>query len=1092
MKESKVFNFVTSSQNIYNAIYAINSYVFEKGLLSEKDRDLFEKLQDKYNFKLIDEVIYDCKNRLNNILDGDDLFDIQVYFKMKKYVDKKIIYRPIHTADLKTQICIVALLNIIIFDDFNDKRELSCVSELFPSNFYGNIPTVEVENIFYDWHVKYKEYSQAVIDTYNIYEKTGEYKYEVCLDLENFFPSINPDIIYNILISKLSVIFKDDINGLEVILKKLLFFNISNIKESYKQYYPINELTEKLNKSIENNIYPSIGVPQGLPQAYYFGNVCMIEIAKEINKKFNGKSFYYVDDSVIYTNNENAKNEKFKDTINKLNSSINNIFDGIIKKECPENIFNCYKIKIHEDEKSTSSDIQHDKKYGRRFLKQINTGVSTIPFDIATAIDELQDETIREKTKLFSKAIEDEIKLIKNKLQRDLDGNEIETLKSYLKLLKRYKKFFLYRLKIIQFSHDDIKIEDLNDYYKKYNINKKDNLSNDDIKNIFEKFDEDIFAAEANLFLKFSDINLEKEKIYETISDYESKLSIGIPKVNLYYSKVLKFNNKFDESYDLYNSLGHMDCEYIKKYKKYSRENSLNNILKIINFDNGDIYKIEGDLILLFGYSFKKYIKFIVNNSNEFKRRVLNCLFSKLFSVDISDKAFIFKFDNRTLEYYELRILMYLRNKYSEFKKIILFIEKIIIEAKQYHTHDKIDYSIMEVLNIFKTYVKDPENIDKLIITHKYIMSVWKNGSKHLYFYTLHNQEHSVELIRSIVSICKSIDFFKIKSIDFYVLFLACYLHDISMILQPNFNNFIMNEYDAEILFTMWKERYESIKKEKNNISENLLIKKFMVDCYKKLDSFFENDIRSNHPQNSSEFIKKTCDLNYIDCAIKNIVADISEAHGFNDNDVYGLKSRGKSDVINIKFLMILLRLGDLMDMSKDRVSLNIMKLNIEQMNKTSQFHWISHATIDTCNIKSKYCYNVKQHNNIITYLDKAFFNEKIEVHLYLNSRNLMAIEDSKTCTNVEYKLNGTKDEITLKMLNKCGDIKKCNGKCNFMCKWMMVKNEWLVNELKAINKYLFRNEENNFNTDIYLKIHMQNTGAISQKYLDIVSKYIR
>lgn len=103
-----------------------------------------------------------------------------------------------------------------------------------------------------------------------------------------------------------------------------------------------------------------------------------------------------------------------------------------------------------------------------------------------------------------------------------------------------------------------------------------------------------------------------------------------------------------------------------------------------------------------------------------------------------------------------------------------------------------------------------------------------------------------------------------------------------------------------------------------------------------------------------------------------------------------------------------------------------------------------------------------------------------------------MAVTSNKNCSNVECILNEGKDEISLKILNETINSNKCNKTCNFMCKWMMVKNIWLVNELKAISIYLSRNKENNFNTDIYLKIHMQNTGAISQEYLDIVSDYIK
>ena len=278
MLSGDLYDFVISEQNIYNSIYSLESYIFEKGLLDKNDIKLFNDLHDKYNFKLINDIIKKCQSQLESIFNDNKLFDINVFFKIKKYdYENDIIeYRPIHTADLKTQICIVSLLNVIVFNDKNGKRELSDVSKLIPSNFYGNIPSTDVKNIFYDWHIKYNEYNKDVISKYNLCEQNGEYKYEVRLDLENFFPSINPAIIYNILLEKLKVTYQDDDQKtLEVILEKLLFFNITNISECYKQYYN-NKDCEKIVES--EKIYPSLGIPQGLPQAYYFGNICMSEI----------------------------------------------------------------------------------------------------------------------------------------------------------------------------------------------------------------------------------------------------------------------------------------------------------------------------------------------------------------------------------------------------------------------------------------------------------------------------------------------------------------------------------------------------------------------------------------------------------------------------------------------------------------------------------------------------------------------------------------------------------------------------------------------------------------------------------------------
>ena len=103
-------------------------------------------------------------------------------------------------------------------------------------------------------------------------------------------------------------------------------------------------------------------------------------------------------------------------------------------------------------------------------------------------------------------------------------------------------------------------------------------------------------------------------------------------------------------------------------------------------------------------------------------------------------------------------------------------------------------------IEIFYSFVKEPVRIDNLIVTHKYICDVWKNGSKHLYFYTLHNQEHAIVLIQNIVKLINTIDFLKISSIDYYILFLACYLHDISMVKIPACDSFLLDTDKADEL----------------------------------------------------------------------------------------------------------------------------------------------------------------------------------------------------------------------------------------------------------------------------------------------------
>lgn len=171
-------------------------------------------------------------------------------------------------------------------------------------------------------------------------------------------------------------------------------------------------------------------------------------------------------------------------------------------------------------------------------------------------------------------------------------------------------------------------------------------------------------------------------------------------------------------------------------------------------------------------------LRIVCASTQKIIRMVLNTVCSYLFNVEVSNHPVLAQNSKKALTYGELRILSFVRNSLftiEEFRK-----REILLDDKQ--NKDTADYSIMKVLEIYHSFVKDPVSIDKLIITHKYTCDVWKNGSKHLYFYTLHNQEHAIVLIQNIVKLIHAIDFLKISAIDYYILFLACYLHDISMV----------------------------------------------------------------------------------------------------------------------------------------------------------------------------------------------------------------------------------------------------------------------------------------------------------------------
>ena len=70
-------------------------------------------------------------------------------------------------------------------------------------------------------------------------------------------------------------------------------------------------------------------------------------------------------------------------------------------------------------------------------------------------------------------------------------------------------------------------------------------------------------------------------------------------------------------------------------------------------------------------------------------------------------------------------------------------------------------------------------------------------------FYTLHNQEHAVDLIKNIIKIIKIFSYLKITKYDYYLLFIACYLHDISMVRIASENDFLLDKGDSEKLTTL-------------------------------------------------------------------------------------------------------------------------------------------------------------------------------------------------------------------------------------------------------------------------------------------------
>lgn len=1106
---SKLYNKIIDDQNIFNAIFSMESYVFDKGLLNaddpvcfsnkdgvfdtiaKNDLELYYMLADKHNNELIKKVISICKQKLVWIFsERKNIFKIQVFFKLKSFDEDKLKFRPLHTARLTDLICMVSILNCIMFEDDydNGERKLSDLSKLIPHNFYGNIPSTDVQFLFHKWQTKYKEYTKSVVEHCRAYQKNHSFLTEICLDIKNFFPSISPILLYNYIVEKLSSIAIEDIPVLKTAVTKLLFFEVDkdNVLPWKNSYYQDTFVIPT------GDFYMACGIPQGLPQSYFFGNLCMVEIKKRLMKKefFNGDAYFYVDDSVIYIQaalNETTFNERIKKLNNELkewcDQSNNDKRD--IENNVPEHYLKFhdnlkYIIEFHKEGKSIFSLIDFaDNQFGDISLLSRETSMASL---LSWNLEDIDDHVTLTKLEALNTIISQKITELNERISDSLGRNSMNKDSSQLKLLKRFKKYFLYRYRLLKIREDGgPKEEMLNDFINRF-------LNTNDIKQWFNQDDEDIFLAEYRLLMQ--NWSIEKAiELRDKIVAFEKRMLGNYEENNdnfktrekyLFYSKDAHAAVKIKGlSRDIYTSLTRWSKENYKGLTFLAQDGQMKEFRKFL--EKYDPEKEErtvsfGNMIKN-GFKEERFTLFVLKSSAEYQRRILNVYFSGIMGILPSDSMNFTKTNSRKIHYTELRILAFLRNKNFDLKRFKKFIENI--DEKDVSNRMPIDMALLEVLERFMSHVRKPDWIDSLILTHRVTKGLWYNGSKFLNSYTLHNEEHAVALINKSLEITNRIDFFELKNIDYYILFLACYLHDISMVIHPDLGKLSSgqgnnNAIISNIMIEMQKEVksfFDGTSSGKNN-ARLKNAGKFLVDVFREVYEYFEREVRDNHAKDSATFIrdKSSTFLGYLEPTLCSFVAKVSESHGYDVYDVYGLKSRAKDDTISIKYLMILIRLADLLDVANDRVNYHLLRQNLNHLSLTSKFHWISHLVTDRIELVTDYQI-LDEKKTKEDKLSEKPIKETINLNLYLNFKQLTTIQKKGKCKSCQCELCENHINIKIKSGNK-KPIHECDhDSCTILCRWMMKKHDWLVSELIALNDYLFSVNNTLFSTQINFNI---------------------
>lgn len=1177
IEKTKCGRFLLSDENIYLSIYSLNSYVFEYNLLNTEDRILYHRLQDKFDARFINGVITRVREQIIELFDKDKYIEAKVYFKPKKLSENgELEFRPLHSTGLITQIAIVSMLHLFVYEipeeeEGDPKLRLSNLSRLIPSDFYGNRVSVKPEYLFKPWKQQYQKYNQNSNDALMKYHTSLEYKYEVTLDLENFFPTINPIIIYRYIINHLPAYLNDEERKMmKRILQKLLFCKLTTTfdEKTAGQYYKVTKgagnydnvdkieqnekecwaFKEKSDKFVR-------GIPQGLPQSYFLGNIYMISIAEIFRKKFTGVSYFYVDDSVIFTND--VREDNFKEQLKELNKQIadeaNNFEeDSAIYPEGTEKFYksDLYGVNVHLDGKSnyTRLDNLDDSEV---YLKCISREMSQAGSDFFRMYSDEENRNLEEKLDVLSKQVKAKRdQLVEEKSQKRDSGNEDaiekdeDDTQKFEKRLTRYYRFFEYRKQRLVAMHQPENGSD-EDYKKELEKIIYSELSEEDMEDdekilqaFMNSYGADIWDAAIGMYQTFADDkeqNVLKNYILKINELCYGKASVEFSYLECTYRDLLRNEEENDYSVeedifeetlkrymteedlrDIYNdpykTLKYLARVRLKRYANKHYEVAEDYSSKLLKKTDEEILKI----LLSENEKLPSRLRIVCASTQKIIRMVLNTVCSYLFNVEVSNHPVLAQNSKKALTYGELRILSFVRNSLftiEEFRK-----REILLDDKQ--NKDTADYSIMKVLEIYHSFVKDPVSIDKLIITHKYTCDVWKNGSKHLYFYTLHNQEHAIVLIQNIVKLIHAIDFLKISAIDYYILFLACYLHDISMVKIPALDSFLtdtneadelaqelLDEFNKELQKDNLEEKItENEIKEKQNLYEDeldiLSVKKYMLESYKKLDEYFEKKIRGRHAIDSSSEIRQRTEIKYLDMPMRELVAEVSEAHGADERNIYSIKSNASSRLMSIKFDKILLRLADLLDMSSYRVSKPILYHNMEQMSEESAFHWISHLLTQGYKLRTKYeigsskssgAENLKETENIEGVLTPQTITEKLILEIPVDISQMSTIECENPCRKVQIG-NISRQEITLICGEGCQNKSNdgLENRCNFLCRWFCVKNDYLIKELVALKEYLNRNKNNYFKCEIEIKIKCNNKTSIEARQFEILNHYIQ
>ncbi|NGM83393.1 hypothetical protein G5B47_13300 [Paenibacillus sp. 7124] len=263
------------------------------------------------------------------------------------------------------------------------------------------------------------------------------------------------------------------------------------------------------------------------------------------------------------------------------------------------------------------------------------------------------------------------------------------------------------------------------------------------------------------------------------------------------------------------------------------------------------------------------------------------------------------------------------------------------------------DIALMKFL-----YMRNPMYHGKILELRESVAN-WLSYIPHTFpHYTRHTVEHSEEIILQISKMLfrdndQEQGILRLSSIEAFIIMASALLHDSGMVVSDQEKIKILQSEG----WNLWvsgngSKRWEEVKSIRNDSNIDVSVRNFIADIQTRY--LIAEYIRKAHHFRAVDVMTQNHTLlgkfSFDDPSLFQTITDICVAHGLSsfeldDSEKYPERRDIRGEEVNVKFLALLLRIGDLLDMSYDRACPLLMNAACP-LPSDSLAHWTQYQRI--------------------------------------------------------------------------------------------------------------------------------------------------